>query len=81
MKPVTVYSLQSVSVLCLVYTFVCTVRAQACADELFFNRTEELECLKRLLLSPPNRTCITVVVGPISSGKTALLQHFIGELS
>ena len=69
------------SVLCLVYTFVCTVRAQTCADEPFFNRTEELECLKRLLLSPPNRTCITVVVGPISSGKTALLQHFIDELS
>ena len=80
-KLVTVCSLQSVSVLCLVYTFVCTVRAQACADEPFFNRTVELECLKRLLFSPPSRSCITVVVGPISSGKTALLKHFISELS
>ncbi len=50
------------SVLCLVYTSVCTVSAQATADEPLFNRTEELEGLKRPLLSPPSRSCIYPLV-------------------
>ena len=69
------------SVLCLVYTSVCAVIAQAAAEEPFFNRTEELKCLKRHLFSPPSRNGITVVVGPMSSGKTALVQEFMKELS
>ena len=78
--------------LLLLFTALCGVRfvwyTPLCAlcvrrllpTSLFLNRTEELECLKRLLSSPPNRTCITVIVGPKSCSKTALMQHFISEL-
>ena len=65
---------------CLVYTSVCTTRAQAPAGDNFYNRTHELECLKSLLSSAPNRTGITVIVGPVSCGKTALVKHFLEEL-
>ena len=54
--------------------------AQATADEQFFNRKHELLCLERLLASAPRRACITVIVGPPSSGKTALVQHYIQQL-
>ena len=64
----------------LVCTSVCTVRAQAAAGEKFFNRTHELDCLKRLLSTPPNRTGITVIVGPVSCGKTALVRHYLEQL-
>ena len=62
------------------YTSVCTVRAQAPAGGRFYNRTHELECLRLLLSSEPECTGITVIVGPVSCGKTALVQHFIEEL-
>ena len=63
---------------CLVYTSVCTVRAQARAGHKFYDRTHELERLKRLLSSEPDS--ITVILGPVSCGKTALVQHFIEKL-
>ena len=47
---------------------------------MFFNRTHELDCLKRLLSSTPKSTGITVIVGPLSCGKTALVQHYSREL-
>ena len=56
------------------------MRAQAPAGDKFYNRTHELECLTRLLSSAPNRTGITVIVGPVSCGKTALVQHYIKEV-
>ena len=56
------------------------MRAQAPAGDKFYNRTHELECLKRLLSSAPNRTGITVILGPESCGKTALVRHFLEEL-
>ena len=65
---------------CLVYTSVCTVRAQAPAGGKFYNRTHELECLKLLVSSEPGCTGITVIVGPVSCGKTALVKHFLEEL-
>ena len=61
---------------CLVIP-VCVVRAQAPAAKTFFNRAEELNCLERLLSSPPRTTGITVIVGPPSCGKTALVEHFL----
>lgn len=62
------------------YTSVWTMRAQAPGGDKFYNRTHELECLNRLLASAPNRKGITVIVGPVSCGKTALVQHYIEEV-
>ena len=62
------------------YTSVYTMRAQAPAGGKFYNRTHELECLKLLLSSEPDCTGITVIVGPVSCGKTALVKHFLLEL-
>ena len=59
---------------------VCIVRAQAPAAKTFFNRAEELNRLQRLLSSPPCSTGITVVIGPPSCGKTALVQHYLEGL-
>jgi len=56
------------------------VHAQAPAAKTFFNRAEELNRLERLLSSPPGSTGITVIVGPPSCGKTALVQHFLEGL-
>ena len=53
---------------------------QAPAGRVFFNRTHELDCLKRLLSSAPNSTGITVILGSPSCGKTALVQHYSREL-
>ena len=47
---------------------------------MFFNRSHELDCLKRLLSSTPNSTGITVIVGPPSCGKTALVQQYCREV-
>ena len=54
--------------------------AQGKAGAQFFNRTHELACLKSLAASEPRRAGITVLVGPPSSGKTALVQHFVSQL-
>ncbi|KAK9820253.1 hypothetical protein WJX72_008103 [[Myrmecia] bisecta] len=48
--------------------------SMAGSDDLFCNRTKEMRHLRALLQSPPpKRTGITVIVGPPSSGKTALI--------
>ena len=57
-----------------------SMRAQAPAGGRFYNRTHELECLKRLFSSEPVCTGITVIVCPVSCGKTALVKHFSEEL-
>ena len=56
---------------------MCVVRAQALAAKTLFNRAEELDCLERLLSSTPGAAGITVIVGPPSCGKTALVQHYL----
>ena len=63
---------------CLVHTRQrCVVSAQAPAAKTLFNRAEELNCLERLLSSPPGSMGITVIVGPPSCGKTALVEHYL----
>ena len=59
---------------------VCAVRAQAPASKDFHNRSRELDCLKRLLSSPPNSAGITIIVGPPSCGKTALVKQYLKTL-
>ena len=59
---------------------VCAVRAQAPASKDFHNRSHELDCLKRLLSSPPNSAGITIIVGPPSCGKTALVKQYLKTL-
>ena len=54
--------------------------AQSKGDKNFFNRTHELQCLKRLLTSEPRGAGISVIVGPQSSGKTALVQQYVEQL-
>ena len=56
---------------------LCVVRAQAPAAKTLFNRAKELDCLERLLSSPPGTMGVTVIVGPPSCGKTALVEHFL----
>lgn len=57
----------------------CVVISQAApAAEAFFGGQHELECLTGLLSTQPH--AITVIVGPVSSGKTALVQQYIQQL-
>ncbi|BDA41349.1 Uncharacterized ATP-binding protein MJ1659 at C-terminar half [Coccomyxa sp. Obi] len=51
---------------------------EAPVAQQFFNRQHELDCLKALLSLQP--VAISVIVGPVSSGKTALIQHYIEQL-
>jgi AAA+ ATPase superfamily predicted ATPase len=44
----------------------------------FFDRQDELKTLNAIVSSPPN--LITFLYGPINSGKTTLLSHFISSL-
>ena len=54
--------------------------AQAPASEDFYNCSHELDCLKRLLSSAPRDTGITIIIGPPSCGKTALMQQYLKTL-
>ncbi|CAL8461928.1 g1459 [Coccomyxa elongata] len=54
------------------------LEAEAPGLQDFFNRQHELQCHTGLLSTMP--CAITVIVGPASPGKTALVEHYIEQL-
>ena len=56
----------------------CVVTLQAPGKYDFFNRQHEMKCLTDLLSHRP--AALTVIVGPASSGKTALVKQYIKQL-
>ena len=70
--------------LVVVIHYVCaklSFAVQVTSDQPLFNRSLEQKSLADRLSSDPNRAGVTVIVGPPSCGKTALVEHLIAERS